>query len=80
MKVNQQILIEINLHFSDLSADLCNTRNRLADFKDQLEVAQGEKRKLSLHCDNISGQLEESEKRLQHVQQEKRRYEKIKIG
>ena len=73
-------MIEINLHFSDLSADLCNTRNGLADFKDQLEVAQGEKRKLSLHCDNISGQLGESEKRLKHMQQEKRRYEEIKIG
>ena len=62
------------LYFSDTSAELCKTRNGLEDFKDQLEVAQRENKKLSLHCEDISGQIGESEKHLKQMELEKRRY------
>ena len=57
-----------------MSAELCKSRNKLADVNDQLEVSKQENRKLSLHCEDMSGQLSESERRLKQIEQDKRRY------
>ena len=61
-------------YFSKISAELCNSKNSLEDFKDQLEVAQRENKKLSLEYECVLGQIVESERRLKQIEQVKRRY------